>query len=156
MGGTLTQLEDLQDACKASGFPCRRLDVPFAYHTQAMRPIIEEMQALSAKIRFSAPTIPLVSTTLGAVIPVGEAGLFVPDYFAKHCRDPVLFHQGIQALLDHDTEVREAMWLEVGPSAVTSPLQNSNRTLLSLPFETRTQPRGRFSYGFTCRPALLS
>lgn len=126
VGGTLTELQDFQAACESSGYLFRRLDVPFAYHTQAMRPIIEEMRSFSAEIRFSAPTIPLVSTTLGAVVPEGEVNQFTPDYFAKHCGEPVLFHQGIRAFIDRDAEVREAVWLEVGPNAVTSPLLCGN------------------------------
>lgn len=126
VGGLLTPLEGFQSACQISGYPYRRMDVPFAYHTHAMSPIIEEMRTLSAQIRFSAPTITLVSTALGVVLPKSEGGVLNLEYFAKHCRDPVLFHQGIRALLARDKDYREAVWLEIGPHAVTSSLLRGN------------------------------
>lgn len=126
VGGPLALLEGFQSACQSAGYSCRRLSVPFAFHTDAISPIMEEMRSLSAKARFSAPTITLVSTALGAVVQNGGSDVFTPEYFAKHCRDPVLFRQGIHALLDHDTDIREAVWLEIGPNAVTSPLLRGN------------------------------
>ena len=68
------ELQDFQAAYESSGYLFRRLDVPFAYHTQAMRPIIEEMRSFSAKIRFSAPTIPLVNRAFGNIREVESSG----------------------------------------------------------------------------------
>ncbi|KZT73005.1 ketoacyl-synt-domain-containing protein [Daedalea quercina L-15889] len=126
VGGVLTQVELFQEVCHRSGYPCRRLDVDFAYHTSSMGPILDELRSLGQKIKFSKPKVPLVSTVFGAVIPIGDASLFTQHYFAKHCRDPVLFRHGIQALFNLDGIYREAAWLEIGPHMTTSPLLRGN------------------------------
>ncbi|TFY63793.1 hypothetical protein EVJ58_g3045 [Rhodofomes roseus] len=126
VGGHSTQLELFEMACQRSGYPCKHLDVQYAYHTSSMNPIVDGLVSLGQTIQFSAPKVPLVSTVLGGVARIGDDASFTPDYFAKHCRDPVLFRQGIQALFRHDLSARDAAWLELGPHATTSPLLRAN------------------------------
>ncbi|KAH9928293.1 uncharacterized protein B0H18DRAFT_1084485 [Fomitopsis serialis] len=128
VGGVSTQLEHLEEACRRSGHLCRRLDVQYAYHTPTMDPIVDELRSLGQNVELLALKIPLASTVLGAVVPVGDGGLsmITTDHFAKHCREPVLFRQSIQALFDRDADAREAAWLEIGPHPTTSPLLRGN------------------------------
>ena len=117
VGGPLDMLEALkndlkqQSKCKAT-----LLNSPMAYHTVAAEPVVLSLRELGKSVNWSPPKIPVVCNVLGRVVQAGEEA-FGPDFPWLHCRQPVLFTQGIHDLLSSPIiqESPEMTWLEIGP-----------------------------------------
>lgn len=125
LAGSLSQLDDIQRALKDSGHKCLRINVPYAYHTSAMIPILEDIKSLASKIVLAPPSIPVVSNVRGDVVFPGDASVFTPEYFARHCGQPVRFEQGIHELMSLEEFATVSAWIEIGPHPTTLPMLRS-------------------------------
>ncbi|MET7993312.1 type I polyketide synthase [Amycolatopsis sp. NPDC005232] len=90
-----------------------RLRVSHAFHSPLMEPMLAEFAAVAAKVSFSAPTIPVVSTAGG--------DLSTPDYWVRQVREAVRFADALRAVLDDGVST----FVEVGPSAVLTAMGQS-------------------------------
>lgn len=120
VGGPITQLSILKVHLERSGTKCISIDVPFAYHTDAMEPILADFENYAKKFTFKAPKIPIVSNVLGCLIQPGDDNIFSPEYLAKHCRLPVRFDEGIGHLAAEMERV--GAFIELGPHPTTTPM----------------------------------
>ncbi|THH09272.1 hypothetical protein EW145_g2129 [Phellinidium pouzarii] len=120
VGGPLKQLSVLKGHLDRSGAKCINANVPFAYHTAAMDPILEGLLSFARKFDFKAPRIPIVSNVTGNVVQAGDATVFDFSYFAKHCRQSVRFEKGINSLADELESI--GAFLELGPHPTTLPM----------------------------------
>nr|UPO09356.1 PKS7818 [Inonotus obliquus] len=119
VGGPRAQLEVLKAHLDLSGVKCATVDVPFAYHTAAMEPILEDMAVFARKFNFSAPVIPISSNVTGNVVSPGDGSVFCGEYLARHCRQVVRFEEGARALVG---EIGSASaFVEIGPHPTTVP-----------------------------------
>jgi acyl transferase domain-containing protein/NADPH:quinone reductase-like Zn-dependent oxidoreductase/NAD(P)-dependent dehydrogenase (short-subunit alcohol dehydrogenase family)/aryl carrier-like protein len=91
----------------------QRLNVSHAFHSARMDPALDEYEKTIATVRFSAPTITLISNITGA--PLGEEGM-KSDYWRRHLRETVRFSDSI-ANLQRDGY---RLFLEVGPAPILS------------------------------------
>lgn len=120
VGGPLAQLDKLQMDCRARKVRTRLLNVPYAFHTAAMDPILEPLRSLGRSIRFGQPTIPVISNLHGRL----SQDDLSSDYFADHARSPVRFADGLlslQALIGKPV-LDDALFLEVGPQPTLLPM----------------------------------
>ena len=92
------------------GVRATRLDVSHAFHSPLMEPMLDEFEAVLARVTWQAPQIPIVSNVTGKVATGSE--LATPAYWRRHAREAVRFGEGITALLEQGCRV----FLEVGPS----------------------------------------
>ncbi|KAJ7439083.1 putative polyketide synthase [Mycena latifolia] len=110
------------------------LAVPFGYHSAAMDPLLADLTTAAQHVPLRAPTIPVVSNVLGAVVASGDATVFTPSYFARHCASPVYFERGVGALLAVE---RVDAWIELGPHPTCLPILRAHpalpKNLLLLP-----------------------
>ncbi|KAL0577637.1 polyketide beta-ketoacyl-synthase [Marasmius crinis-equi] len=112
------------------------LDVPFGYHSAAMNPIVKELDDVLQTVPLRAPTIPIVSNVYGRLIQPGDASIFTPQYFSRHCAEPVKFAAGFEMLLA-DVNLAVEVWIELGPHPTTLPMMQA---CSSLPKNTRLLP----------------
>ncbi|KAK7978163.1 hypothetical protein PG988_005653 [Apiospora saccharicola] len=120
VGGPLRELAMLQDHCKSRKPAVRSklLDVPYAFHTSAMDPILEPLRALGKSVKFGQTTIPVISNVHGRFFTEAD---FSGDYFALHARNTVRFSDGLRSL--QETNVLDgAMILEMGPQPALLPM----------------------------------
>ncbi len=84
------------------------LRVSHAFHSALMDPILAAFERAVQKVRFQAPTLPLISNLTGR-----EAGkeILTPRYWVQHLREPVMFARGMQTLEQAGVKA----FLEVGP-----------------------------------------
>ncbi|KAF2118833.1 putative polyketide synthase [Lophiotrema nucula] len=117
LSGTTEQLQALEIPLKAQGYRCIFLDVPFAFHSAQMDPILEGFENLSSKgVQFHAPTLPVLSPLLGKV--VFAAHSINATYVQRATRETVDFLSAITdaqatSIIDKDT-----VWVEIGPHPV--------------------------------------
>ncbi|ESK95806.1 polyketide synthase [Moniliophthora roreri MCA 2997] len=126
VSGSLSQLThlkqylDTQKRCKST-----MLSVPFGYHSEAMQPLLVELTAFANGITIRSPTVPIVSNVHGVLIQPGDASVFTPAYFSRHCVEPVRFESGIQSLASSSVVGKLDAWIEIGPHSSTLPLIKS-------------------------------
>ncbi|KAK8134555.1 polyketide synthase [Apiospora sp. TS-2023a] len=120
VGGPLRELAMLQDHCKSRKPTVRTklLDVPYAFHTSAMDPILEPLRAIGRSVKSVRPTIPVISNVHGRFFTESD---FTGDYFALHARNAVRFSDGLRSL--QETGLLDgAMILEMGPQPALLPM----------------------------------
>ncbi|WP_425336818.1 type I polyketide synthase [Streptomyces profundus] len=83
------------------------LKVSHAFHSPLMDPILEEFAATARRLTYHAPRIPLVA----------GGDVTDPDHWVRHIREPVRFHDTVQALAPHTSG-----WIEIGPDPVLTTL----------------------------------
>ena len=88
----------------------RRLDVPYAYHSPMLDPLLAEYTALVAAVPRRAPSIPFISNVSGNWISSEEATS--PQYWATQMRQKVRFSAGLDTLTNNNFH----LFLEAGPN----------------------------------------
>ncbi|MET8878381.1 type I polyketide synthase, partial [Nocardia sp. NPDC004604] len=84
------------------------LRVSHAFHSPLMDPILAEFANTVARLTFSAPVLPFVSTVTGE--PVDASTLAAPGYWVRHARDTVRFAEALRY-------ITASAHLEIGPGA---------------------------------------
>ncbi|KAF8897468.1 hypothetical protein BD779DRAFT_1667443 [Infundibulicybe gibba] len=105
------------------------LSVPFGYHSPAMNPLVDDLTRAARQATLQPPAIPIVSNVLGQVVLPGDSTIYVPEYFARHCVEPVQFHKGICSLTEIPSFRKVGAWLEIGPHPSSLPMLKSNAML---------------------------
>ncbi|KAJ3856279.1 polyketide beta-ketoacyl-synthase [Lentinula lateritia] len=131
VSGPLEALEDFKSFLDATkGCRSKMLAVPYAYHSDSMVTISLELTSIAQGIEIRAPNIPVASNVDGNVVLPGEEGIFRPDYFARHCSQPVQFDGAVRALTDA-FNLSGDVWLEIGPHPTCLPMLKTHSSLSS-------------------------
>ncbi len=116
VAGAAAAIAVLEQMLQTGGTISRRLHTSHAFHSAMMDPILQPLAALVRPIPLGVPEIPYVSCVTGDWVTATEAGS--PGYWARHCRAPVRFADGLATLLaDQDAP---CVMLEVGAGTALS------------------------------------
>ncbi|HEX8079335.1 MAG TPA: SDR family NAD(P)-dependent oxidoreductase [Jatrophihabitans sp.] len=107
IAGPLTALEEFQSRATARGIGCTPLNVSHAFHTEAMRPAVEHLEACLREVRWSEPNGVVISSVTGAPLPPEED---LARLLSRQLLRPVAFSAALRQLAD-----RCDLLLEVGP-----------------------------------------
>ena len=119
LAGPAASVKAAHDHLKAQrGVKCVLVDVPYAFHSAAVEPVMEAYGAAAAKVVFRSPHTDVLSNVHGRVVRAGEKGVFTADYLVQHMRQPVRFAESMAECLA-DGPLR---WVEVGPHPVVTPM----------------------------------
>jgi acyl transferase domain-containing protein len=114
--GTIDKVERLNETLTSRGIKTTKLNVPYAFHSARVDPILDSFKSSIKSATFNNPQIPAISTLLGEV--VTKPGVFGAEYLTRHCRESVNFLDGMTAALDNSTVDEKTVWIELGPHPV--------------------------------------
>ncbi|KLU88059.1 hypothetical protein MAPG_07046, partial [Magnaporthiopsis poae ATCC 64411] len=116
ISGARQYITDVAQArLEAAGLRCTPLaDLPYAFHSAQMDPVLPRLEELAGHAAFAAPRVPILSPLLRRC--VFDAKTIGARYLARACREPVHFAGALQAAADVGLVAAAAtLWLEVGP-----------------------------------------
>nr|BCB17029.1 modular polyketide synthase [Streptomyces nobilis] len=122
LSGDRGVLEDLAGHLRAEGRKTRWLKVSHAFHSPLMAPMLDEFRRIAQGLTYHDPALPLVSNLTGRVATAAE--LKDPEYWVRHVREAVRFHDGLVALTDFGVTT----FLELGPDAVLTAMAHDTLT----------------------------
>lgn len=111
---------------QADGIKTTALSVSHAFHSPLMEPMVQEFRQVARTIRYTAPSVPLVSNVTGQL---ATTEVTDPAYWVRHVRYPVRFADGIATLQQQGIE----LFLEIGPKPI---LVGMAQSMLDFGFST--------------------
>ncbi|MFE3022418.1 SDR family NAD(P)-dependent oxidoreductase [Streptomyces sp. NPDC059256] len=102
------------DEWEKRGRRTKRLLVSHAFHSPLMQPMVAGFREVAESLRFTEPSIPIVSTVTGEVLSAGT--MTSARYWVDQVLQPVLFAAAVQTL--YQAGVRS--YLELGSDALAS------------------------------------
>ncbi|WP_420719719.1 type I polyketide synthase, partial [Streptomyces sp. NRRL WC-3618] len=122
LSGDRGVLEDLAGQLRAEGRKTRWLKVSHAFHSPLMAPMLDEFRQVAQGLTYRDPALPLVSNLTGRLATAAE--LKDPEYWVRHVREAVRFHDGLVALADFGVTT----FLELGPDTVLTAMAHDTLT----------------------------
>lgn len=113
IAGESADIEELTQAYQQAGYKCVLLDVPYAFHSPQIEPILTRFEELATGAVFKKPRVPVICPLLGQV--VKDEGVFNPQYLSRHAREPVNFMKAVLAAESEGVLNAKAAFIEIGP-----------------------------------------
>ncbi|MBP2677779.1 MAG: hypothetical protein H6Q82_844, partial [Deltaproteobacteria bacterium] len=110
VSGETAALADLLNAFTAEGVKNKLLRIDNAYHSPLLDPMLDEFERVASSIPYRDPKVEWISNVTGAAMRAGDLDA---NYWRRQVRNPVLFHQGVQALGRSGFRI----FLEAGPGS---------------------------------------
>ncbi|KAF2234726.1 ketoacyl-synt-domain-containing protein [Viridothelium virens] len=117
-------VEAAQETLASQGFKATKLNVPFAFHSAQVAPILEPFKAVASSVVFNKPEVPVLSPLTGEVI--RDSGIIGPDYLARHARETVNFLTALTTGEKEKIYDDKTSWLEIGAHPVCSGMVKSS------------------------------
>nr|UWK20204.1 polyketide synthase (PKS) [Trichoderma oligosporum] len=117
LSGPKFDMDTVTPILEGDGYKCFCLEVPFAFHSDQMDPILDEFETLATSgVLFRAPQIPVVSPLLCKV--VFDEKSVNGNYVRRATREAVNFLSALEAARGIGIVNDETIWIEVGPHPV--------------------------------------
>lgn len=116
VSGSRERLEQLAGALGRDGHRCGMLNVPTAFHSRLIDPVMESFRQELARVTLQPPRLPLVSTVSGALLEASQA--CSSELWVEGMRSPVRFQEAMTVLRDAGA----TCFLEIGAHPVLGPL----------------------------------
>jgi acyl transferase domain-containing protein len=116
--GTVEEINALSKTLKELGTACTLLNLPYAFHSAQIDPILSPFEDLASAVIFKKPQIPVFSPLLGEAIE--SEGMFDAAYLCRHARECVNFVQALQQGQSQGQITPKTMFVEVGPHPICS------------------------------------
>ncbi|CAI7654954.1 unnamed protein product [Penicillium glandicola] len=134
IGGPAEDIQTVRAKLEKEGLKCTPLDVPFAFHTEQMDPILDIFEQVAQQVSFRTPSVPILSPLLADCIFDGKT--VNAQYLRRASREPVQFVQALEAGRELGIIQNNATFIEIGPHPVNSSFIKSHmpqtQTLASL------------------------
>ncbi|MFD7316046.1 SDR family NAD(P)-dependent oxidoreductase [Streptomyces sp. NPDC059883] len=135
VSGDADRVEEIAGHWAAQGRRTRRLPVSHAFHSPRMDPMLDGFREVAAAVDYAEPRIPVVSNLTGR--PAGPGELVSPEYWVRHVREPVRFHDGVQSLRERGAD----RFLELGPDGtLTALVRQTDPDSITVPATRKGRP----------------
>ncbi|MFI0976754.1 SDR family NAD(P)-dependent oxidoreductase [Streptomyces sp. NPDC021093] len=104
----------IKEEFERRGRRTKRLRVSHAFHSAHMDDMVDEFRRVAAGMTFHPPRVPVVSDVTGLLATADQ--LSSPDYWARHVREAVRFHDGMRRLASQGVR----SFLELGAGGALS------------------------------------
>lgn len=118
ISGPAKEISQLMKIYQDAGHDCRQLEVPYAFHSAQVDPVLGPFEGVANDVRFSVPSIPYISPLLGKV--VSDGATLKASYLARATRHAVNFQEALEAAKSSRVADQRTIWLEVGPHPACS------------------------------------
>nr|BCB17027.1 modular polyketide synthase [Streptomyces nobilis] len=122
LSGDRAVLEGLEATLRGEGRKVRWLKVSHAFHSPLMDPVLDDFRKVAEGLTYQDPQLPVVSNVTGEL--AEPAQLRGPEYWVRHVREAVRFHDGLTAL----TSFGATTLLELGPDSVLTAMAHDTIT----------------------------
>ncbi|MFH8813549.1 SDR family NAD(P)-dependent oxidoreductase, partial [Streptomyces hygroscopicus] len=112
ISGAEAEVAAVASRWEAAGHRVKRLRVSHAFHSPLMDAMLEPFRRVAESVSYEPPRIAIVSDLTGRVTGAAEIG--TADYWVRHVRECVRFHDGMSRLAGQGV----ATFLELGPAGV--------------------------------------
>jgi acyl transferase domain-containing protein len=115
ISGRLEHICELEKQATARGLKSVRLDLPFAFHSAQVEPILAPFEAAASQgVVYHPPKVPVLSPLLSRPVQPGEAGVLDASYLVMACRGRVDFVGAVEAAKRSKVVNERTVWLEIG------------------------------------------
>ncbi|KAL4807182.1 hypothetical protein BDV18DRAFT_159401 [Aspergillus unguis] len=116
IGGTQADLDAARHKLEAGSIKCVPVDVPFAFHTEQVDPVLDNLARIAETVHFKAPSIPILSPLLSSVVFDGKT--INAGYLSRATRESVDFAGALEAAQDLGVINDKTVWVDVGPHPI--------------------------------------
>ena len=127
VSGPIEDVKTLKNRLQAGDIKTTLLEVPYAFHSAQMDPILSDFEAIAHNVQFAKPTIAVASTLLGDLVKAN--GIFTANYLARQARQKVDFVGALRACTSQGVVDEQTLWVENGPASVCLGLVRSTLDL---------------------------
>ena len=132
VSGTERKIQEIQQLLSKSRIKSTMLNVPYAFHSAQVDPIITEYQQIAQSVSYHRPVIPILSPSENIL--VEKEDVVGPQYLANHCRKAVDLHSVVMTARERGFINDKTMAIEIGPQPVVcSMIKASVPTINALP-----------------------
>ena len=117
ISGSRQMAKKAQDVLRLRGITTMPLNIPYAFHSSQVDPILDKLRDAARSVTFSKPSIPVICPTTSNVINEQQ---FDPVYVVDHCRGRVDIPGALEAAKISEAINEKSMVIEVGPQPVVS------------------------------------
>ncbi|KAL6716883.1 hypothetical protein ACLMJK_004795 [Lecanora helva] len=118
VSGPNEQISGLTQKFKSLGYECVKLNIPYAFHSAQVEPILDEFETIAKNVRFKTPAVPYLSPLLGKA--VSDSAVIGAPYLVRACREAVGFQGALEAAKSVGLVNEQTIWLENGSHPVCS------------------------------------
>ncbi|KAL5343924.1 hypothetical protein BJX70DRAFT_405163 [Aspergillus crustosus] len=116
IGGTRSDIDAARQTLEAGSIKCVPVDVPFAFHTAQVDPILDKFAQIADSVHFKAPSVPVLSPLLRSAVFDGKT--INSQYLCRATREPVHFAGALEAAQDLGMLNDRTVWVDVGPHPI--------------------------------------
>ena len=118
IGGSSDEIRIAHQRLADSNIKATVLDIPYAFHSAQVEPILSDFEGAAQGVSIHTPTIPVLNPLNASV--VYEEGCFSPCYFSQHCRKTVDLVGALSAAQASGLITDRTVFLEIGPHPIVS------------------------------------
>ncbi|KAL8717163.1 MAG: hypothetical protein Q9225_005573 [Loekoesia sp. 1 TL-2023] len=118
IGGSGQEIRGAHQRLSDSGVKATMLNVPYAFHSAQVEPILSEFEQAAQSVSFHDPAVPLLNPLDASVI--SQGGIVSPRHLSQQCRQTVDFVGAVDAAKTTGIVTEKSIFLELGPHPVVS------------------------------------